>query len=204
MSAVADEELGPKLTFEIADLLRERRSSKVKALCRPTEMQFLGNGDKVGQLPEFHGVDSTAGVIGGAYHSLVISRGPKTTTRVYSDTENAPDQVCMRSSEATMMEFLVQFELDIPDGVAESEVEDRERAETAAAETLADKGHLVRLWRASVGTSQPTVLGLYRAGSKAELDELLGALPLFEWMRTSITPLVQHPNDPARIRAIAQ
>ena len=96
------------------------------------------------------------------------------------------------------MEFLVQFELDIPDGVAESEVEDRERAEAAAAETLADEGHLVRLWRASVGTGPTTVLGLYRAGSEAELDGLLGALPLYEWMRTSITPLVQHPNDPAR------
>ena len=60
VSAVADEELGPKLTFEIADLLRERRSSKVKPLCGPTEMQFLGNGDEVGQLPEFHAVDGTA------------------------------------------------------------------------------------------------------------------------------------------------
>ena len=60
MSSVADEELGPKLTFEITDLLRERRSSKVKPLCGPTEMQFLGNGDEVGQLPEFHAVDSTA------------------------------------------------------------------------------------------------------------------------------------------------
>jgi muconolactone D-isomerase len=101
-----------------------------------------------------------------------------------------------------MMEFLVQFELDIPDGVAESEVEDRERAEAAAAETLADEGHLVRLWRASAGTGRTTVLGLYRAGTKAEIDELLGALPLYEWMRTSITPLDEHPNDPARIRAI--
>ena len=100
------------------------------------------------------------------------------------------------------MEFLVQFELDIPDGVAESEVEDRERAEAAAAETLADEGHLVRLWQASVGTGRTTVLGLYRADSEAELDGLLGALPLYEWMRTCITPLVQHPNDPARIRAI--
>ena len=79
MSAVADEELGPKLTFEIADLLRERRSSKVKPLCGPTEMQFLGDGDEVGQLPELHTVDGRAGVIGGAYHSLVISRGPETT-----------------------------------------------------------------------------------------------------------------------------
>jgi len=60
VSAVADEELGPELTFEIADLLRERRSSEVKPLGGPTEMQFLGNGDEVGQLPEFHAVDARA------------------------------------------------------------------------------------------------------------------------------------------------
>ena len=58
MSAVADEKLGPKLTFEIADLLRQRRSSNVKPLRGPTEMQFLGDGDEVGQLPEFHAVDA--------------------------------------------------------------------------------------------------------------------------------------------------
>src|ERR1700686_4040053 len=86
-SGVAHEELGPKLTFEIADLLRERRSSKVKPLCRPTEMQFLGNGDEVGQLSEFHAVDGRAAVIGGAYQSLVRSRGPNARTSVDSDTE---------------------------------------------------------------------------------------------------------------------
>ena len=105
----------------------------------------------------------------------------------------------MSSSEQTIMEFLVQFEMNIPDGVPESEVEDRERAEAAAAETLAGEGHLVRLWRGPVGTSRTTVLGLYRARNKAELDGLLGALPLYEWMRTSITPLGQHPNDPVRL-----
>ena len=62
VSAVADEELGPELTFEVADLLGERRSSKVKPLCGPTEMQFLGNGDEVRQLPKFHPVDSTADI----------------------------------------------------------------------------------------------------------------------------------------------
>jgi muconolactone delta-isomerase len=103
-----------------------------------------------------------------------------------------------------MMEFLVQFELDIPDGVPESEVKNRQRAEAAAAETLAGEGHLVRLWQASVGTGHTTVLGVYRAGSKAELDGLLRALPLYEWMRTSITPLVQHPNDPMSVRVIAK
>ena len=60
VSAVADEELGPELSFEIEDLLRQRRSSKVKPLCGSTEVQFLGNGDEVGQLPEFHAADGTA------------------------------------------------------------------------------------------------------------------------------------------------
>jgi muconolactone D-isomerase len=101
------------------------------------------------------------------------------------------------------MEFLVHFESVIPDGIADSEVEDRRKAEAVAAETLAEEGHLVRLWQVTIGTAATTVLGLYRAGSKAELDALLGALPMSEWMQMSITPLVQHPNDPARTRAIA-
>jgi muconolactone D-isomerase len=101
-----------------------------------------------------------------------------------------------------MMEFLVQFELDIPEDVPESEVENRQRAEAAAAEMLSDDGHLVRLWRTSTGHGPRAVLGLYRADSLAELDALLVALPLYEWMRTSITPLDQHPNDPARIRVM--
>jgi muconolactone D-isomerase len=104
-----------------------------------------------------------------------------------------------------MMEFIVQFELTVPDGVPESEVEDRQRAEAAEAETLAGEGHLVRLWHTAVGAAGgTTVLGLYRAGSRAELDGLLGALPLYEWMRTSITPLLPHPNDPIGVRVIAK
>ncbi len=101
-----------------------------------------------------------------------------------------------------MMELLVQFEVDIPDGVAASEVEDRQRAEAAAAETLAAEGHLVRVWQVFDGTDRTRVLGLFRAGSRAELAGLLSNLPLYEWMHTSITPLVQHPNDPGRIRPI--
>ena len=75
VSAVADEELGPQLTFEIADLLRERRSSKVKPLCGPTEVQFLGDGDEVGQLSELHAVDGRAGDRRGLPH-----RGHKSWT----------------------------------------------------------------------------------------------------------------------------
>jgi muconolactone D-isomerase len=94
------------------------------------------------------------------------------------------------------MEFLVQFDLALPDS-AGSEVEALVRDEAAAADKLADEGYLVRLWWASVGTGRTTAIGLYRARNEAELDGILRALPLYEWMLTSITPLVQHPNDPA-------
>jgi muconolactone D-isomerase len=94
------------------------------------------------------------------------------------------------------MEFLVEFQLDIPEDVPSSEVEDRESAEVAAADVLADRGHLVRLWRTFLNTGPVTILGLYRADSPAELSGLLRALPLYEWMHASITPLLQHPNDP--------
>ena len=102
------------------------------------------------------------------------------------------------------MEFLVEFELDIPNNVTDSEIKERQRAESVEADALADQGRLVRLWKTSAQTGRTTILGLYRTDSKAELDELLGALPLYEWMHTSITPLVQHPNDPAGIQPTAE
>ncbi len=92
------------------------------------------------------------------------------------------------------MEFLVEFELNVPDGTPESEVKDRENAEAPAAARLAGEGHLVRVWKRA---GDRTILGLYRADSGSQLDGLLGALPLYEWMRVTVTPLEPHPNDPA-------
>ena len=96
------------------------------------------------------------------------------------------------------MEFLVEFEIKIPAGTAESEVKDREDAEAEAAGKLVEEGHLVRVWKLPVESGETPVLGLYRADSETELDGLLRALPLYEWMRVSVTPLAPHPNDPAR------
>ena len=44
------------------------------------------------------------------------------------------------------MEFLVDFQVNVPDGAPEREVKDRERAEASAAARLVDEGHLVRVW----------------------------------------------------------
>jgi muconolactone delta-isomerase len=94
------------------------------------------------------------------------------------------------------MEFLVEFEITIPPGTARTEVERREDAEASTAAALVHDGHLLRVWKPHVGNGQGPVLGLYRAAGQAELDGLLQALPLYEWMRIKVTPLEPHPNDP--------
>jgi muconolactone delta-isomerase len=95
------------------------------------------------------------------------------------------------------VDFLVEFEINVPEGTPEPEVNDREKAEAVAAAKLVEDGHLVRLWKIPVAYGDPKVLGLYRAGTETELDALLAALPLAEWMRVTITALAVHPNDPS-------
>ena len=95
------------------------------------------------------------------------------------------------------MEFLVEFDVQVPAGTPQSEVGDRQKAESAAAAKLADEGHLVRLWRRPRVGDGATVIGLYRADSEAHLDALLSDLPLADWLRVTVTPLEAHPNDPA-------
>jgi muconolactone delta-isomerase len=98
------------------------------------------------------------------------------------------------------MEYLVEFHINVPEGTPEAEVSDREQAEAAAAARLAADGHLVRVWKRPVATGETNALGLYRADSKTELNALLGALPLYEWMSVTVTPLEPHPNDPAAVQ----
>jgi muconolactone delta-isomerase len=95
------------------------------------------------------------------------------------------------------MEFLVEFDVTIPDVAPQSEVKERVSAEASAAAGLARQGHLVRLWKPPVAPGQNKAIGLYRAASEAELDGLLRALPLDGWMQVTVTPLEPHPNDPA-------
>jgi muconolactone delta-isomerase len=95
------------------------------------------------------------------------------------------------------MEFLVEFDVKVPADASASEVDDRERAEAAAAEKLVDEGHLVRLWKPPAEAEENKALGLYRAGGRAQLDDLLDALPLRDWMCVTVRTLETHPNDPA-------
>jgi muconolactone D-isomerase len=97
------------------------------------------------------------------------------------------------------MEFLVEFEVEVPEGTPEREVEQRSRAEASAAARLVDQGNLLRVWRRNAVADDTKVIGLYAAGGEAELDSLLAALPLADWMRITVIPLAPHPNDPAPV-----
>jgi len=99
------------------------------------------------------------------------------------------------------MEFLVEFEFEVPPGTPADEVEQRQRAESVAAAGLADQGHLLRLWRRPLVGDGTTAVGLYQADSAAQLDGLLDALPLGDWLRVTVTPLEAHPNDPVAAAA---
>ncbi|WP_141578096.1 muconolactone Delta-isomerase family protein [Actinomadura sp. WMMA1423] len=93
------------------------------------------------------------------------------------------------------MEYLVRFQVDVPAGTLDAEIERRRDAEAAAAADLATQGHIARIW--AVPGDSP-ILGLYRADDRAQLDAMLQGLPLYDWMRITVTPLSPHPNDPAR------
>ena len=95
------------------------------------------------------------------------------------------------------MEFLVEFEVEVPADIPDAEVQQHQRAESAAAAKLAEDGHLVRLWRRPLLGDGSMAIGLYRADSQAELDGLLATLPLADWLRVTVTPLEPHSNDPA-------
>jgi muconolactone D-isomerase len=95
------------------------------------------------------------------------------------------------------MQFLVEFAVDGPARTLDEQVEQHQRAESAAAAKLAKDGHLVRLWRRPLVGDGTTAIGLYRAFSHAQLDDLLTAPPLADWLGVTITPLQAHPNDPA-------
>ena len=63
------------------------------------EMQFLRNRNEVGQLAQLHAADRRAGLVGVAYQSSVISRGPKSRTSVYSTKGARPPT---KESKSTM------------------------------------------------------------------------------------------------------
>jgi len=100
--------------------------------------------------------------------------------------------------KAVSMEFLTNLITHVPDGTAESIVEDTTSREAVRAAELAQQGHLLRLWKPPVEPGEWRTLGLWSADDESQLKTILASLPLHVWMTVEITPLTPHPNDPHR------
>ena len=99
-----------------------------------------------------------------------------------------------RDPRGTGAEFLTTFIQAIPQATSSRAVEEAKAREAVRARQLAEQGHLVRLW---VLPGRGRALGLWRARDPAEMQGIVGSLPLNAMMTTEITPLTQHPSDPA-------
>ena len=94
------------------------------------------------------------------------------------------------------MEFLADMMTHVPEGTAESEVDDIKKREAVRAVELAVQGHLLRLWKPPLQQGEWRTLGLWRADDERQLQDVLATLPLHVWMTVEVTPLNPHPNDP--------
>lgn len=92
-------------------------------------------------------------------------------------------------------EFLTTFATQVPAGTPEQSVADAKAREAQRAHELAEGGHLVRLWE--LPTQPSRSLGLWRAVDGAQMQAIVTSLPLDPWMVTQVTPLTEHPSDPA-------
>ena len=92
------------------------------------------------------------------------------------------------------MEFLVHITIALPPGMPSDERQALYDAESARAASLATAGRLVRLWRIPGRTAN---WGLWHANDATELHDVLTSLPMWPYMDIEVTPLAEHPNDPA-------
>lgn len=94
------------------------------------------------------------------------------------------------------MEFFVEFDIDTRAAAPAREVLEGMHAEAVTASDLAAAGNLVRLWNLPAVSGQSKVVGLYRADSDLQLDDLLRRRPLVPGVHPYVTQLDSHPDDP--------
>jgi muconolactone delta-isomerase len=95
-------------------------------------------------------------------------------------------------------EFLTTFTITFPEDTPRQTVADIEAREATRAKELAGQGHLQRLW---LLPGESRALGLWTAGSTAEMQTILASLPMDPWMTVQTIVLARHPTDPGANRS---
>ena len=89
----------------------------------------------------------------------------------------------------------MEIQVNLPPETDEARKAELIAAEAVKARELAAKGTISRLWRVPDRWSN---VGIWCADNATELHEAISSLPLYAWLEVDVTPLADHPNDPAR------
>ena len=88
------------------------------------------------------------------------------------------------------MIFFIYLEVSVPPDTPAEVKEQVRAAEHARAFELIEAGKLRRIWR-PVGTADTCCI--WEADSLEELHTAVRALPLYPYMKLTVTPLIEHP-----------
>lgn len=89
------------------------------------------------------------------------------------------------------MLFLVHMQVQIPHDAAKDTIDRVKTEEKAYSQDLQRKGKWRHLWRVAGEYANYSV---FDVESNDELHALLSSLPLFPYMKLTVTPLAQHPS----------
>ena len=89
------------------------------------------------------------------------------------------------------MLFLVRMDVHLPPEMPAAQSDLMRSREKAYAQKIQRDGRWVHLWRV-VGESAN--YSVFDVAGNDELHDILSRLPLFPYMKISVTPLAQHPS----------
>lgn len=90
------------------------------------------------------------------------------------------------------MLYLVHMVVDIPSTIAPDEAARIKAEEKAYSQQLQRSGKWPHLWRV---VGEYANYSVFDVASNDELHELLSQLPLFPFMKITVTPLAKHPSS---------
>ena len=89
------------------------------------------------------------------------------------------------------MLFLVRMDVNIPRDLPVEEANEIKAREKAYSQDLQRDGSWKSIWRV---VGEYANYSIFDVASNDELHQLLQGLPLFPFMKISVTPLAQHPS----------
>ncbi|HEY8333099.1 MAG TPA: muconolactone Delta-isomerase [Tardiphaga sp.] len=90
------------------------------------------------------------------------------------------------------MLFHVEMDVQIPAGLAVDLVDQLKKTERERAQELQNSGQWRHLWRVA---GRYANVSIFDVESNEVLHDILSTLPLFPFMRVTVTPLCRHPSS---------